>query len=123
MEMNVVGMAAEDREKWAKARLGDLEWTPEDDRLFPPTARAAARAASDAAEEGWRVVIGERRGMESVLEDPGTSWRWRAPSVLDVLETEVLREHITLFAARAAVRAACAQSSDVRARVSVTCGR
>ena len=51
---------------------------------------------------------GEHRiySMESVLEDPGTLWRWRAPSVLDVLETEVLREHITLFAARAAVRGA-----------------
>ena len=98
----------EDRKKVAKLRLGELDWTPEDDRLFPPAARAAARAASDAAEEGWRVVIGERRSMESVLEDPGTSWRWRAPSVLDVLETEVLREHINLFAARAAARAALA---------------
>ena len=96
----------EDRKKAARAWLGELDWTPEDDRLFPPAARAAARAASDAAEEGWRVVIGERRSMESVLEDPGTSWRWRAPSVLEVLETEVLRDHINLFAARAAVRAA-----------------
>ena len=106
MEMNVVEMPVEDREKWAKAWLGELDWTPEDDRLFPPAARAAARAASDAAEEGWRVVIGERRSVQPVLEDPGTSWRWRAPSVLEVLETEVLRELITLFAARAAVRAA-----------------
>ena len=106
MKMNVMGMTAEDREKWEKAWLGELDWTPEDDRLFPPAARAAARDAKDAAEEGWRVVIGERRSMESVLEDPGTVWMWRAPSVLEVLETEVLREHITLFAARAAVRAA-----------------
>ena len=106
MEMNVVEMAVEDREKWAKVWLGELDWTPEDDRLFPPAVRAAARAAKAAAEDGWRVVIGERRSMEPVLEDPGTSWRWRSPSVLDVLETEVLREHITLFAARAAVRGA-----------------
>ena len=103
-------MEAEDRKKAARARLGELDWTPEDDRLFPPAARAAARDAKAAAEEGWRVVIGERRGMESVLEDPGTVWRWRAPSVLEVLETEVLREHITLFAARAAARGALTHS-------------
>ena len=32
----------EDRKKAARARLGELNWTPEDHRLFPPAARAAA---------------------------------------------------------------------------------
>jgi len=35
-------MTAEDRKKAAKAWLGELDWTPEDHRLFPPVARAAA---------------------------------------------------------------------------------
>jgi len=30
--------------KWEKAWLGELDWTPEDHRLFPPAARAAAMA-------------------------------------------------------------------------------
>ena len=38
-------MEAEDRKKAARARLGELDWTPEDHRLFPPAARAAAAAA------------------------------------------------------------------------------
>ena len=31
------------------AWLGELDWTPEDDRLFPPAARAAARAGARSA--------------------------------------------------------------------------
>ena len=38
-------MPAEDRKKWARAALGELPWTPDDHRHFPPAARAAAMAA------------------------------------------------------------------------------
>ena len=111
MEMNVVGMAAEDREKWAvkweRARLGELDWTPEDDRLFPPAARASRRGVDPVLAA---LAVLSIEPVESVLEDPGTSWRWRAPSVLEVLETEVLREHINLFAARAAAGGALTHS-------------
>ena len=93
----VAEMEVEDRKKWVEERasawLGELDWTPEDDRLFPPAARAAAHDAKDAAEEGWRVVIGDRRSVQPVL---------------DVLETEVLRDHISMLAAQAAARAALA---------------